>query len=224
MSRLTIAATLIVSLMALACADGAPPPPATTSAPAATTPTATPDAPVEQTAELGRPAPDFTLTDVTGGTVSLVNFKGKAVVLEWTNPNCPFVKRHYNNDYIPSLTRFAAEKGVAWITIQSSRPDHQQYATPQDLAAAIKNWKAAPAAILMDPDGRVGRLYDAKTTPHLYLIDSAGLLVYNGAIDSDPSGNEPAPTRHFRNALDDLLAGRPVALGATQAYGCGVKY
>lgn len=220
MSNLTIAATLLVSLTVVACAGGAPPPAAATSAPTATTPAA----PETQTAELGRPAPDFTLTDVTGATVSLADFRGKTIVLEWINPHCPFVKRHYNSDYIPSLTRDAAEKGVVWIAIQSSRPDHAQYAAPADLASMIKNWKAAPAAILMDPDGTVGRLYDAKTTPHLYLIDSAGLLVYNGAIDSDPSGNEPEPTRHFRNALDDLLAGRPIALGATKPYGCSVKY
>ncbi len=175
-------------------------------------------------ATVGSPAPDFSLSDVAGRRVSLADFRGKVTVLEWINPGCPFVKRHYEGGGIPTLVREATGQGVAWLTIQSTRRDHAQYAEPGALEAKIRGWRSTPTAILVDPDGAVGRLYAAKTTPHLFVIDASGRLVYAGAIDSDPSGGATSPTNYVRQALADLAAGRVVATSQTQSYGCGVKY
>jgi peroxiredoxin len=177
---------------------------------------------------IGQPAPDFTLTDVNGKSVSLAGFKGKHVVLEWTNPGCPFVQKHYVSDNMQSLQRDAKAKGVVWLAINSTEPKHQDYLAPAKLAGKMNTeWKAAAADILMDESGKVGQLYSAKTTPHMYVIDPAGKLVYAGGIDDKRSAN-PADVKvaknYVRAALDDALAGKPIAVATSTPYGCSVKY
>ncbi len=176
---------------------------------------------------VGQPAPNFTLTDVTGKAVSLADFKGKHVVLEWTNPGCPFVQKHYLSDNMQSLQRDAKAKGVVWLTINSTEPKHQDYLAPAKLALRMNgDWKSA-ADILMDETGKVGQLYSAKTTPHMYVIDPSGKLVYAGGIDDKRSAN-PADVKiaknYVRAALDDALAGKPIAVATSTPYGCSVKY
>jgi peroxiredoxin len=179
-------------------------------------------------AVVGQSAPNFTLTDVSGKSVSLADFKGKHVVLEWTNPGCPFVQKHYVSDNMQSLQRDAKAKGVVWLAINSTEPKHQDYLAPAKLATKMNTeWKAAASDILMDESGKVGMAYGAKTTPHMYLIDPAGKLVYAGGIDDKRSAN-PADVKvaknYVRAALDDALAGKPIAVATSTPYGCSVKY
>lgn len=177
---------------------------------------------------VGQPAPDFTLTDVNGKAVSLADFKGKHVVLEWINPGCPFVQKHYVSDNMQSIQRDAKAKGVVWLSINSTEPKHQDYLAPAKFVAKMNGeWKGASADILMDETGKVGMAYGAKTTPHMYVIDPAGKLVYAGGIDDKRSAN-PADVKiaknYVRAALDDALAGRPVATATSAPYGCSIKY
>jgi len=177
---------------------------------------------------VGQPAPDFTLTDVSGKAVSLADYKGKHVVLEWINPGCPFVQKHYVSDNMQSIQRDAKAKGVVWLSINSTEPKHQDYLAPAKLVAKMNGeWKGAAADILMDETGKVGMAYGAKTTPHMYLIDPTGKLVYAGGIDDKRSAN-PADVKiaknYVRAALDDALAGRPVATATSAPYGCSIKY
>jgi peroxiredoxin len=169
--------------------------------------------------DVGDAAPDFTLADTEGTPVSLSDFEGKVVVLEWLNPDCPFVQRHYKAGTMKKLASAYAGKGVVWLTINS---------THYMDAAANAKFKAAndlPYPILVDQSGKVGHLYGAKTTPHMYLIDGGGKLVYIGAIDDDPRGNRDQPaTNYVAAALDQILAGKAVTIAETKPYGCSVKY
>ena len=179
-------------------------------------------------ANVGDVAPDFTLTDLAGKTHHLADYKGKIVVLEWNNPDCPFVHKHYDSGNIPALQRKATADGVIWLTINSGAADQEggSYSVAQ-LQAYLQKANAAPTAYLRDGDGRVGHLYGAKTTPHLFVISADGKLAYAGAIDSVRSadaGDIPAAKNYVVAALADLKAGRPVATPVTRPYGCGVKY
>jgi len=175
----------------------------------------------------GQPAPAFTLRDTAGRAVSLADFKGRTVVLEWTNPNCPFVRKHYVSGNLPGLQSRYASRDVVWLAVNSTNPDHVDYLAPGALATAMKDWKAAPTAILMDPDGTAGRAYGARTTPQMWVVDPQGTIRFAGGIDDRRSAN-PDDTKTARNhvaaALDDLKAGRPVALASAPPYGCSVKY
>ena len=175
---------------------------------------------------VGQPAPAFTAVDADGKTRSLADFKGKTVVLEWTNNGCPYVQKHYNSGNMQGLQKQAAADGVVWLTLISSAPGFQGHLTgPQ-----AKQWKSKVGAstdVLLDPKGTVGRAYEAKTTPHMYVVDKAGKLAYMGGID-DKASAEPESLKGAKNyvtaALADVKAGRAVAQAATRPYGCSVKY
>jgi len=175
----------------------------------------------------GEPAPPFTLQDVAGKPVSLADFKGRTVVLEWTNPGCPFVQKHYVSRNMPALQAKYGATDVAWLSINSTHTGHADYLEPAQLAARMQAWQAAPTAILMDADGTTGKAYGARTTPQMVVIDAGGVIRYAGAID-DRRSADPADVKVARNyvsaALDDLKAGRPVALASSTPYGCSVKY
>lgn len=179
-------------------------------------------------ATVGQPAPAFTLTDLAGKTHSLADFKGKTVVLEWVNPECPFVVKHYEKSgNIPATQKAATDDGVVWLQINSGAPGKQG-----DLDdAAVKSWqeknKVAATAYLRDRDGAVGKSYAAKTTPHIFVINAEGTLVYNGAIDSKRSTDAKdieGAENYAKSALAAVKAGQPVATPTTQPYGCSVKY
>ena len=178
-------------------------------------------------AAVGQPAPAFSATDTQGRTVSLADYRGRHVVLEWVNPGCPFVQKHYHARNLPGTQRAAATKGVVWLAINSTARDASDYLRPAELQQWMGAQQAAATATLMDEDGRIGRAYGARTTPQLFVIDPAGVVVYAGAIDSKPTAN-PADiataTNHVRQALDESLAGRPVSQPRTQPYGCSIKY
>lgn len=176
---------------------------------------------------VGQPAPAFSATDTAGKTVSLADFKGRHVVLEWVNPGCPYVRKHYDSGNMPATQKQATAQGVVWLAVNSTAREHGDHLPPGQLAAWMEAQGAVPTATLMDEDGQVGRAYGARTTPHMYVIDPKGVLVYAGAIDSKPTAN-PADiagaTNHVNAALADALAGRAVATPVTRPYGCAVKY
>ncbi len=178
-------------------------------------------------ATVGQPAPAFSAVDTSGKTVSLADFKGKHVVLEWVNPGCPYVQKHYGSANMQGTQKEAAAQGVVWLAVNSTAADASDYKTPGAMAQWMQEQKAAASATLMDSDGKVGRAYGARTTPHMYVVNPAGMLVYAGAIDSKPTSN-PADiataTNHVKVALAESLAGKPVSTAATRAYGCSVKY
>lgn len=176
--------------------------------------------------EIGKPAPDFTLHDVDGKMVKLSDFKGKIVVLEWINEGCPFVKGHYNNGNVPSLQKKYTAQGVVWLTINSTRPDHPEAFNAAASKEALTNWNAHATANLMDEERTVGHLYEAKTTPHMFVIDKEGLIRYQGAIDDDRSagGGKSATVNYVAQAVDAISAGKEVATTSTKPYGCSVKY
>jgi len=175
----------------------------------------------------GQPAPDFTLTDVSGKSVRLSELKGKYVVLEWVNPDCPYVQKHYNSANMPNLQKEYGGRQVTWLTINSTREGHSEFKSPQQMGGWMKEKGAAPAATLLDRDSKVGKAYGAVTTPHMYVIDPKGTLVYVGAIDDKRSTN-PADVKTAKNyvrlALEESLAGKPVSTASTTPYGCTVKY
>jgi peroxiredoxin len=176
---------------------------------------------------VGQPAPDFSLTDVNGKAVKLSDFKGKHVVLEWTNPGCPFVVKHYGSNNMQSLQKDATGKGVVWLSVNSTNTKHEDYLAPAKLNAKMGEWKAAPSHLLMDETGKVGQSYEAKTTPHMYVIDPKGTLVFAGGIDDKRSANQAdvKTAKNFvRAALDETLAGKPVSVSTATPYGCSVKY
>ena len=176
---------------------------------------------------VGEPAPAFTLPSAEGKPVSLSDFKGKVVVLEWTNVGCPFVQKHYNSGNLPALQKKYTSKGVVWLAICSSAPGKQGNEGLDQMVAIHRSWHAADTAYLSDGDGKVGRLYGAKTTPQLFVIDAKGVLRYDGAIDSIPSADAadiPKAESYISEALDAVLAGQPVKTASTKSYGCSVKY
>ena len=180
-----------------------------------------------QDLEVGKPAPLFAAADSNGKRHALADYRGKVVVLEWTNHDCPYTVKHYVSNNMQGLQREAATNGIAWLTVVSSAPGTQGHVTPQQANALTKDRRAAPSAVLLDPDGVVGRAYGARTTPHMYVIDRDGKLAYMGAIDSLPTAN-PADVGRAQNyvrlALADVAAGKPVATPVTRPYGCTVKY
>jgi len=174
----------------------------------------------------GGKVPDFTLPSVDGKNVHLADFAGKTVVLEWTNPECPFVQKHYRDGDMQALQKEFTDKGVIWLSINSTNPQHPNYMTPAQADARARQMHVHATAVLQDADGRVGKVYGAKSTPHMFIIDPRGVLVYQGAIDNQPSPNgSPKQAKNYvRAALDEVLAGKPVSEATTKQYGCGVKY
>ncbi len=176
---------------------------------------------------VGQEAPDFALRDAAGKTVRLSDFRGKPVVLEWTNPGCPYVRKHYDSGNMAATQQDATSRGAVWLSINSTEKDSGDYLEPAKLAAWQKERKVQPTATLMDEEGTTGRAYGARTTPHMYIIDAKGRLAYVGGIDSIPSANPadiPKATNHVKQAVADLVAGRPVAMAVTRPYGCSIKY
>jgi len=178
-------------------------------------------------ATVGQPAPAFTAVDATGKTVSLADHKGKHVVLEWVNPGCPYVRKHYDSANMQGTQRGATARGVVWLAVNSTAPDASDYKTAAAMAQWMQGHKAAASATLMDSDGKVGRAYGARTTPHMYIVDPAGTLVYAGAIDDKPTASVAdiaVATNHVKVALAESLAGKAVSTPSTRAYGCSVMY
>ena len=178
-------------------------------------------------ARLGAAAPAFTLTDSNGGVRSLAAFKGKTVVLEWTNHECPYVGKHYRGNNMQALQKKWTGKGVVWLSIISSAPGREGYVSPQQANKLTAERGAAPTAVLFDPSGKVGRAYGARATPHMYVISGEGLLVYMGGIDDQPSARleDLKIARNFVDqALTEIAQGKPVSAGTSRAYGCSVKY
>lgn len=176
---------------------------------------------------VGQPAPNFTLKDASGKTVSLSDFRGKHVVLEWTNPGCPYVRKHYNGGNMQATQQDALGKGAVWLAINSTEKDHGDYLEPAKLVAWKKERKSVPTAVLMDEEGTAGRAYGARTTPHMYIVDPKGVLVYAGGIDSIASSSAsdiPKAINYVKQALAESLAGKPVSAATTRPYGCSVKY
>ena len=177
--------------------------------------------------EVGGPAPDFQVLDTAGQTRSLSEFAGQPLVLEWTNHDCPFVIKHYNSDNMQALQRRYTEAGVTWLTVISSAPGKQGHVSAAEADTLTRNRQAAPTAVLLDPAGDMGRAYDARVTPHMYVIDGAGILRYMGGIDSIRStdvADIPRATPYVVEAVEAVLAGQPVPNPVTAAYGCTVKY
>ena len=179
--------------------------------------------------EIGKAAPDFKLTGDDGKAHSLADYKGKTVVLEWVNEGCPFVKKHYHQSgNMPALQKKYTDKGVVWLSIVSSGEGMQgHWASPAEAAEFKTAQKGAMTAILLDPEGTVGQAYGAKTTPHMYIVDKAGKLAYQGAIDNIASAKAkdiPKATNWVAQALDELAAGKAVSVSQTRSYGCSVKY
>lgn len=178
-------------------------------------------------ATVGQPAPAFSAVDASGKTIALADYKGKHVVLEWVNPGCPYVQKHYNSANMQGTQKAAKAQGVVWLAVNSTAPDASDYKAPAAMAQWMQGQKAAADATLMDSDGKVGRAYGARTTPHMYIVDPTGTLVYAGAIDSKPTSNPAdiaSATNHVKVALGESLAGKPVSTPSTRAYGCSVKY
>lgn len=176
---------------------------------------------------IGKPAPDFTAAAADGGKVTLSSYRGHIVVLEWNNPDCPFVRKHYGSGNMQQLQKFARAHGVIWLTVNSGAPGREGHMDAAQARSYIQRKHLTATHYLLDADGVIGRLYGAKATPHMFVIDAQGNLAYMGAIDDKPTSyvSDIATAHNFvRSALEDLLAGRPVAIPSTQAYGCSVKY
>ena len=175
----------------------------------------------------GAAAPGFTITDTAGKPVRLADYKGKYVVLEWTNPECPFVRKHYSSGNMQSLQKEWSGRDIVWLAINSTNAGHSEFKTPREMSDWVQAQGAAPTAMLLDSTSATGRAYDAKTTPHMFVVDPAGKIVYAGAIDDKRSANPAdAKTAHnyVRAALTEATAGKPVSVASTTPYGCSVKY
>src|ERR1700682_4055810 len=175
----------------------------------------------------GTTAPDFSLTDSKGKTQTVSQYKGKYVVLEWFNPECPFVKKHYGSGNMQKLQEEFTAKGVVWLSIDSSAPGLEGNLTAEQANAKMTEWKTKQTALVLDPDGKAGRSYGAKNTPHMFVINPEGKIVYEGAIDSKPSANPSdiaGATNYVKVALEESLAGKTVSNANTKPYGCSVKY
>jgi len=179
------------------------------------------------TAKVGTAAPAFTTGATTGKNVSLGDYKGQIVVLEWTNHDCPYVRKHYDTSNMQALQKEATGGGVIWLTLISSSPGTQGYVTPPQADELTATRQASPTAVLLDPTGVVGKMYGATNTPHMYIVDKTGMLVYAGAIDDRPTtrrSDVPGAQNYVREALQSVAAGQPVKTPVTRAYGCTVKY
>jgi len=179
-----------------------------------------------QAVEIGKPAPDFTATDINGKTVKLSDYKGKIVVIESYNSGCPYCLNQYKTGAMQALQRDLAAKGVVWLLVNSVNPKNFSHRTPEQAKAEMAAEKIAATAWIDDSSGTVGHLYGMKTTPHMFVIDKNGTLVYDGAIDNKPDpSHDPRTARNYvREAVDALLAGKPVTVSETKPYGCSVKY
>lgn len=176
---------------------------------------------------VGQPAGNFRLTDMKGKNVALSDYRGKTVVLEWTNPGCPFVRKHYDSGNMQRTQAAAVKDGAVWLTINSGAPGKQGHMTPTLAAAQYAKDKSSATDYLLDPKGVVGKGYGAKTTPHLYIVDATGKLVYQGGIDDKPTadaGDIKSARNHVTAALSELKAGKQVSVAETRPYGCAVKY
>ncbi len=181
----------------------------------------------EGAAAAGTPAPSFSGEDLDGQPWSLAALRGRYVVLEWLNPDCPFSKKHYTSGNMQQLQRRYTGRGVVWLSVDSSAPGKQGHLVPAQARAFVTSRDAAPTALLLDPSGAIGRSYGATTTPHLFIIDPAGVVIYRGAIDDRPSADPadvPGATNYVAQALEEALSGRPVSVSDTRPYGCSVKY
>jgi AhpC/TSA family len=177
--------------------------------------------------QIGQPAPDFSAADSKGTAVRLGDYRGKIVVLEWTNAECPYTRKHYNSGNMQSVQSLAQKSGVVWLTVISSAPGKQGYVNGAGADALTVSRKAVPAAVLLDPTGTVARLYAAKTTPHMFLIDAKGTLQYMGGIDSIATSDEadiPHAEPYLKEAMLALVQGNPVVHPVTKPYGCSIKY
>lgn len=184
-------------------------------------------APATAAPVVGRPAPNFKLADANGKPVMLSDFRGKTVVLEWNNPGCPFVQKHYNSGNMQKAQARAAGDGVVWLTINSSAPGKQGHMSGAEAKSFVAKAGARPTAYLLDPRGVVGKAYEAKTTPHMYIVNKAGTLVYAGGIDDKPTknaGDINSARNHVLAALTELKAGKAVSVATSRPYGCAVKY
>ncbi len=178
------------------------------------------------TAAVGQAAPDFSATDTTGKTRKLSDYKGKLVVLEWTNPGCPFVQKHYSGNMQALQKEFRA-RGVVWLAINSTETGSSDYQAPAQLAGWLSAKQASPTATLMDASGQIGQRYGAKTTPHMYIVSREGQLIYAGGIDSIASARVDdiqTATNYVRQGLNEALGGKPLSVASSRAYGCSIKY
>ena len=178
-------------------------------------------------ATLGQSVPDFTLQGADGKSHALSDYKGKFVVLEWTNPQCPFVHKFYDSGTMQNLQKEETAKGVVWLRINSGAPGNEGSQTPAELSAYVKANNVAATASLLDPTGKVGHLYGARNTPQMFVIDPKGVLIYAGGIDNKPSADAsdiPTATNYVTAALGESMAGKPVSVPTSRPYGCSVKY
>ena len=176
---------------------------------------------------VGEAAPAFSATDTFGQQHSLAQYQGKFVVLEWHNQGCPYTKKHYDSGNMQKLQKYWTGKGVVWFTVISSAPGEQGYVTAVQENDYVKRMNAAPTAVLLDPSGSLGHLFGAKTTPHMFVINPQGQLIYEGAIDDRPTTDESdiaGATNYVTAALEDAMAGKPVTVATSRPYGCSVKY
>jgi peroxiredoxin len=176
---------------------------------------------------IGSAAPDFSAPDANGKTQSLAEYKGKYVVLEWFNPECPFVKKHYGGGNMQKLQKEFTDKGVVWLTVDSNAPGTEGNITAEQAKKIMDSWKTHQTALLLDPESKIAKLYGAKNTPNMVIISPDGKIVYEGAIDSKATPNPadiPTSTNYVKNALDESLSGKPVSNAQTKPYGCSVKY
>ena len=183
--------------------------------------------PIHAEPAVGAPALDFTARDMNGNAVRLADHKGKVIVLEWNNPECPFSRKHYGSGNMQRTQAAATREGVVWLTINSGAPGNQGHMSGAQARAYLARSGARPAQYLLDPGGQVGRAYDARTTPHMFVVNGAGTLVYAGAIDDRPTANPDdveGARNHVLAALADLRAGRAVSVATSRPYGCSVKY
>lgn len=176
--------------------------------------------------ETGEKAPDFSGVSYLGKKVSLSDYAGKVIVLEWFNRGCPFVKKHYQNGDMQKLQEELSAKDVVWLTINSKNTGHVDYLDSDKSKATIEEWKIKSSEYLIDADGKIGKLYGAKTTPHMYIINERGVLIYQGAIDDNPDTYADPKTalNYVKQGLDEHLGGKPISVSETKAYGCSVKY
>lgn len=183
--------------------------------------------PAEAAVALGAPAPNFSVADASGRTRTLSEFAGRTLILEWNNNDCPYVRKHYDSGNMQGTQRDAIAGGAAWLTVISSAPGEQGYVTGAQALDIARTRNASPTAILLDPTGAMGHAYDARTTPHMFIINAQGRVVYQGAIDDRPRAAPSSlqgATNYVRAALTDMSAGRAIATAQTTPYGCSVKY
>lgn len=185
------------------------------------------ETPVGDSPAVDAAAPDISVTDSNGKTHTISQYRGKTVVLKWFNPGCPFVKKHYESGNMQKLQEEFTGKGVVWLTIDSSAPFRQGHLNAEEANAKMTEWKMKPTALLLDPDGKASKTYGATTTPHMFVINPDGKVIYQGAIDSKATTKPEdiaSSTNYVKVALDESVAGKPVTTASTRPYGCSVKY